>query len=509
VLIHSSKRLKNITIGAGRVVTEILEGNNGDLWVGTDGAGLMHYDQNNKLIRHFTDDLSNSLGLPARTGSVNSMFQSQNDSILIGMMQGGIVAFNTVKEKFSSFRYDGTIKDSVVNPVTAIFQDREGYKWFARMQGLVRFNPKDGSVKEYHPDPKDPGSISTDRLSCAIEDRNGNIWIGGGNGEGENTIHRGGLNFLDKRTERFTHYLPGINVFVVYEDAEGTIWTGTAKGLYRLKKGGNIFQPFFDIQSEFYDVQVGGIIEDDHQNLWISSPNAIIKIDRDRNRTYVYGSKFGIEPNNISGAVYKTRNGRILVGNQQGFYSFFPGDLEIKTSAFKVNITDFFINNLPVTPGQKSPLQKPVEEINELVLKYNQDNIGFSFAGVDYKAPESNKYFTKLENYDDTWRETGAEKSAHYFYINPGAYVFRVRAINSDGIVGEKAITIRINPPWWRTWLFRIGAILFLVGLLYSLIRWRLNHKFRVQLERSEKERQMAELKQKELNWKCRPSVRK
>jgi sensor histidine kinase YesM len=81
--------------------------------------------------------------------------------------------------------------------------------------------------------------------------------------------------------------------------------------------------------------------------------------------------------------------------------------------------------------------------------------------------------------------------------VSPGNYVYRVKVFNGDGTKGEKVIAIRIYPPWWSTWLFRISAIIFSSVIFYGLIRWRLKQKFSLQLERSEKDRQMAELKQK------------
>ncbi len=111
-------------------------------------------------------------------------------------------------------------------------------------------------------------------------------------------------------------------------------------------------------------------------------------------------------------------------------------------------------------------MQKPVEEISDLDLKYNQNNIAFNFAAIDYREPEATKYFTMLENYDNTWREAEGEKSSYYFNLPPGKYVYRVKAFNSDGTKAEKAITIRINPPWWETWwAYTLYALLFIVAV--------------------------------------------
>jgi hypothetical protein len=196
------------------------------------------------------------------------------------------------------------------------------------------------------------------------------------------------------------------------------------------------------------------------------------------------------------GGMYKNKQGQLYIGHDNGFYTFFPEELTVKTD-LKIIITELFINSLPVLPGKERPEKKPVEEISDLELEYNQNNIAFNFAAIDYRKPEATKYFTMLENYDNTWREAKVDKSSYYLNVSPGNYAYRVSVLNSDGTKGEKVITIRIYPPWWNTWLFRISAIIFIGVIFYGLIRWRLKQKFSLELERSEKERQMAELKQK------------
>jgi len=102
-----------------------------------------------------------------------------------------------------------------------------------------------------------------------------------------------------------------------------------------------------------------------------------------------------------------------------------------------------------------------------------------------------------LENYENIWREAVNEKSSTYINVSPGAYVYRVRAYNSEGVKTEKAITIRIHPPLWLTLWFITFAIILLAASFYLLIRLWLHRKFRLQMESTEKEKQLAELNQK------------
>ena len=253
---------------------------------------------------------------------------------------------------------------------------------------------------------------------------------------------------------------------------------------------------------------IDGIIEDNDKNLWLKAPSTIIKLNPNTKETFVYGSLFGISPNSMFNNLgrldrrffYKTRNGQILLGHKNGFYAFFPEELTVKRNS-EIIITDLFINTLPVLPGKGSPIQKPVEEISDLVLTHNQNNIAFNFTVMDYREPEATKYFTMLENYDNTWREAVGEKSSYYFNVSPGKYVYRVKAFNSDGTKAEKAITIHINPPWWQTWwAYALYALLliFSVGTFISR-RTRALKKEKIILEEKVAERTKELKEEKEI----------
>src|SRR5258705_13482185 len=103
-------------------------------------------------------------------------------------------------------------------------------------------------------------------------------------------------------------------------------------------------------------------------------------------------------------------------------------------------------NTVAALPGKESFLQKPVEEISDLDLKYNQNNIAFNFSALDYRDPESIQYFTMLEGYENTWRQVTGETTSYYFNLPRRKYTYHIKAIIKDGTEAEKIITIIVNP---------------------------------------------------------------
>jgi signal transduction histidine kinase len=83
-----------------------------------------------------------------------------------------------------------------------------------------------------------------------------------------------------------------------------------------------------------------------------------------------------------------------------------------------------------------------------------------------------------LEGADSSWSAPTEQRTVTYANLQPGSYVFRVRAINSDGIASQKpaVVAFTILPPIWQRAWFVALVILLVFGLLYLLYRYRLTH---------------------------------
>ena len=109
-------------------------------------------------------------------------------------------------------------------------------------------------------------------------------------------------------------------------------------------------------------------------------------------------------------------------------------------------------------------------------LEYDQNNLAFEFAVLDFQDINWNARTFMLEGWDPDWRGAGDPPNANYQNLPPGTYTFRVRAQTSDGYIPESEASVRvtIHPPYWQTWWFR-GLVFVVMGTsLYALYRNRL-----------------------------------
>ena len=111
------------------------------------------------------------------------------------------------------------------NTVNDIVQTRDGYLWFATLNGLARFDGMRFRVFGLR------DGLLTVQTRCLLEDREGALWIG---------TYGGGLSRL--KDGRITNWIQGpvlggnvINGLA--EDGEGSVWVATLGGVSRFRAG--------------------------------------------------------------------------------------------------------------------------------------------------------------------------------------------------------------------------------------------------------------------------------
>jgi signal transduction histidine kinase/DNA-binding response OmpR family regulator len=165
-------------------------------------------------------------------------------------------------------------------------------------------------------------------------------------------------------------------------------------------------------------------------------------------------------------AFYLSKNGRMYYGTADNIISFHPDNIRDNPDVPKIQVTSFLLFNDPLTIGPSSILKKSITLTDTLQLTYNQNNISFEFAALDFTAPNKNQYAYILDGVDKDWVYSGNRHVATYTNLDHGEYHFRVKGSNNDGIWNDVGtyLIIKITPPWWKTvWAYMLYLI-FVVG---------------------------------------------
>ncbi|HEX8602850.1 MAG TPA: two-component regulator propeller domain-containing protein [Pseudoduganella sp.] len=456
-------------------VRAIVDAGGGKLWVGNND-GLSLYDPatgGNRLYR------MPQAGNGTSDANVTALWRTPGGTLWVGS-RAGVRRFDPATGRF------GPALLSRGNPeldtVRYVYGDRAGTIWVSSKAGLYALDPASGAIRAFRHDPRDRASLADDIVRPVLEDRRGNLWVGTFNG----------VALLDRRTGRFRHFqhdprdpasLSHNEVHYLHEDAQGTLWVGTASGLNRMQPGaGGITFRRYTRQDGLADDAIAAILPDRQGKLWLSTNSGLSSLDPATGRVRNYAGADGtIEGAYFDGSAFAATDGTLYFGGFNGITAFDPAAVRPNGMAPRVAITDFQIFNQTVRPGIARPdgdviLQRAIEATHALTLDHHDSVFSLEFAALHYASPQNNRFAYQLEGFDRDWVSTGAAKRfATYTNLDPGRYVFRVKAANKDGVWGEPTeLAITIQPPVWRTWWFRTLAVLLLLGGAFGLYHGRM-----------------------------------
>ena len=438
-----------------------LEPNGNILWFGTD-SGLVRKDLANNSFKIFTHD-------PKKPGSLNNnavvaITADENGKLYIGTHVGGLDLFDPVTEKFTLIKPLNPAPGSIMDSLHFVFIENDRNLWLAGESGLARVDRNTHQFTVYRATKENEKGIIGPTVYCIAKDKKNNLWF----------ANLGGLDRFISDSNAFRHYLKGYSVRAVLVDTKGKIWAGTDIGLFQYDESKDQFIAFSSPVFSAGIETILNLLEDDLQNIWITTSNAILKMSPDRERIQMFNAGYGILSSNWNWLNnYKASDGRLFMGGSRGYYMFKPEELTVSTPPPLLHFSQLIIGSKDIFPGGEGILSAPIWKTEKIQLAHNQNTFSLDFIALNYNADDLIKYQYQLENFDPGWNNLGTDHKASFFNVPPGNYILRVRAINGEGTVTEKKLSITINPPWWKTWwAYCVYALLF-GGSIWAYVQYR------------------------------------
>ncbi|ELR71416.1 hypothetical protein C900_02757 [Fulvivirga imtechensis AK7] len=454
---------------SNNVIRALYEDDQGLIWVGTQAGGLNVLNRETGEVKRFPSDTT--LGIYVDHPQISAIYKDESGIMWVGTWGGGIYKLEVAQNRTTIYKHDPRNANSVPDDRIQMFhKDRFGDFWVGTENGLARFEPGSGKWRKFI-----GIKGSTIQGKAFKEEKDGTLWVGTWHG-----LNRIGVNRNDVKTYTHNpddwHSLSSDHVISLHHDGSGHLWVGTFGGGFNK----------FDIQHERFtgyfekdglpNNVIYGILEDENNNLWLSTNNGLSQFNPTTEEFRNYDSSEGLQGNEFYwGAAYKNADGSLMFGGVNGLNIFFPSEITNNTIVPPIVISDFLIYNKPVSIGQDSILQKSITYTDDITISYKQAVITFNYAALNYNHSEKNQYAYVLEGFEDNWNDVGNKRTATYTNLDPGEYVFRVKGSNNDNIWNEKGImlSLTVTPPFWRTWWFYIICAISAGSMFYGLIKFR------------------------------------
>jgi len=472
------------------VVTSFEERPDGNLWLGTDGGGLYGFDRKADRLTRMPLVVN---GKATSQLAVLALKRTEDNTLYIGTWGNGLIVQDLATGR-TRHLIKGEGPDGLSgNDVFCLWEDRDGRIWAGTNGSGITILKNGKVVERLVPHPTATGDIRlpiNGFIRAIREDADGNVWIG---------THGGGIAVYGrdgrfKVVDQDDGALPSNKIQSMLLDSKERMWIGTyGGGLVRYDRGRDRFI-VYDEKDGLQNTNVYQIVEDKAGLIWVTTNTGVSSLDPATGVFRNFTPSNGLQNNNfVHQAGIRMSDGELFFGGQQGFNYFYPSALTTNRNVPPVVLTDLKVGTRPVVAGAGAPITEQISIAKEIRLSYRQ-NFALGFGALDYTLPKENHYAYKLEGFDKDWNYVGSQNTAYYTNLDPGEYVFRVKASNNDGVwsTTDSSIRIYVRPPLWRTVYAYIFYVLVAGGLLfYSRRRGlaRVRRKFALEQEKQEARR--------------------
>jgi ligand-binding sensor domain-containing protein/signal transduction histidine kinase len=372
----------------------------------------------------------------------------------------------------SARRYDET--DGLrFNQAFKVFEDSRGDVWlgtYAQLHNVYRWVRATDRLErhEVRTFPYDVGFGFGFVPLVFAETADGDIWVGSA---------YGGLSRF--RNNRWTFYdeddgVPAGRIQSMLRDGRGRLWIGsTTSGLARVDRPADDVPVFVPVRKTdgLSSDEVLALTEDLQGAIYVGTGLGVVdRIDPDTFQVRRYGLEDGLPGGRVVSAV-RDAHGDLWFGTHQGLARFTP-------SAFtdpgwpELRLLDVTAPDLDLDLSDLGEREVPAIE-----LQAHQNAVQITVGALASGPVPGLRFEGRLEGSESDWVSIEPGRPVILLNLRPGAYRFVARA-TASGRSGPSTVSVAftILRPWWlRPWALSLGALL-LFGVSAAAYNLRIRH---------------------------------
>jgi signal transduction histidine kinase/ligand-binding sensor domain-containing protein/DNA-binding response OmpR family regulator len=478
----------------GNVVREICKDQYGNLWMGTEDNGLNKLSPDKQTWTHYYPGLKNSIS----NTNIHGLLANGSE-LFIGTFERGLDIMDIPTGKVVRYYIAGPAQNMLKsNFIITFCKTRSGTILIATTRGLYKYNNQTRDFKQISSIPQ------YDFIYSIMEAHDGKVWVG--------TV-RDGIYLTDPEKDistkltdshAITKALNNSTVNSIFEDSNHQLWFATeGLGLWNYDPVKKAFK-FYNLSNGFPSNYVFRILEDDNQNLWVSTTRGLVCLHINSKNIKVYTRASGLLSDQFNyNSAFKGTDGTMYFGCVKGMVSFNPSQFKKNDFMAPVYITGFQVHNQEISVNSSdSLLHRSIICSKQINLNHNQSSFSIDFSALSYPSPEMTQYKYMMKGLDKGWTYLKTNRKVYFTQLLPGHYTFIVKAANNNGVWSSKETTLQINitPPFWASiWAYMLYALLIILIVYYLLrqyhIKTRDKNKRLIEILENDKEKQIYNAK--------------
>ena len=264
---------------------------------------------------------------------------------------------------------------------------------------------------------------------------------------------------------------------------DNCIWSATETGIDRFDIRGRRL-PELKALAELQNEVIYSLVPDALNRIWFTGNRGIGCIPQERNSIIWFNARNNLQSLEFNGqASHKTTDGRIFFGGINGLNGFDPAGFRPQMRAPGVRLISLFVADTAYSGG--IPPENP-----EIRLSWQSPHISGRVFTDDYENPEMQSFSFLLEGYQKEWGNMSVNPEFVYRNLPPGHYRLFVKCSNAYRNQSKATclLTLTITPPFWRTRWFLILSAVLTIFVTILIVKGFQDRRFKNRLHDLEKQ---------------------
>ncbi len=491
----------------GRALTDVIEAlpdEDGNIWIGTRGDGLLRLRETAFRIRDHRHGLPSDRLTTVENRSAGGLWIGDREGRVSALVDEVAVPVNhlqrsptvlMLKEDFDQRLWVGhegsgaqiveglnatrfwsatNVHKAALHWAATALKTSTGDFWVASATLMVRITATNVQRFDEKGIRTEPGAL------CLAEARDGSIWTGAY--ESVSWWRDGRWSMIRTSTNTFP-----VGVFSLLADRDGGVWIGSKGNQLSRYKDGRFAG--FPLNQETTDNAVCGIQDDGEGSLWLTTFHGIMRVRKSAFEDCVRGLRrdldadtFGPDDGLPSGGsagpadptLVRDAQGVMHAATLRGLVSFDPRKVFPKFRPPLARVEEIRLERRSFPTPASGTLSVPA----------GTSQVEIRYTGIQLSQPAKVRFRYRLDGVDQNWVEAGTRRTAYYPRLPPGLHRFHVEAAGADRIWQEPGaeITLQVGAFFWETRTFAVLSAVAVAGVIAWLARLIATRQFAARL---------------------------